>query len=189
MPLRLPTAHTSLLLLHRIRHTTPPLPPLSKATRFRRNSPDRRSQILTVPSSDDVTTKRRLNCRHVTALWCLLAPTQANSTFISIHWTQWFIRPVNSHDPTVTNEWAPSRTPTVDITAMMSLGHGTSVTWHHQWHHQIDSARHFSYRLPIVTNLLFPIVSEIFSLKDGRTHDVWHRPNATQVHIPGLRLG
>jgi len=76
-----------------MRHTTPPLPPLSSATRFRKNSPVRRSQILTVPSSDDVTTKRRLNWRHVTALWCLLAPTQACWRFITsttsakmIHW-------------------------------------------------------------------------------------------------------
>lgn len=74
VPLRLPTAHTSLVLLQRTRHTTPPLPPLSRATKLRRKSPVRRSQILTVPSSDDVMTNFLLNCKHVTALWCLLAP-------------------------------------------------------------------------------------------------------------------
>jgi len=79
VPFRLPTAHTSLLLLQRMRHTTPPLPPLSSATRFRRNSPVRRSHILTVPSSEDVTTKHRLNWRHVTALWCLFVPVHATA--------------------------------------------------------------------------------------------------------------
>ena len=74
VPLRLPTAHTSFVLLHRIRHTTPPLLPLSSATRLRRNSPVRKSQIFTVPSSLDVITNVLLNCRHVTALWCLLGP-------------------------------------------------------------------------------------------------------------------
>ena len=74
VPLRLPTAHTSFVLLHRIRHTTPPLLPLSNATRLRRNSPVRKSQIFTVPSSLDVITNVLLNWRHVTALWCLLGP-------------------------------------------------------------------------------------------------------------------
>jgi len=36
----------------------------------------------------------------------------------------------------------------------------------------IDSVRTLSYRLPIVTNFLYPVVSEIFSLKNGHTHDV-----------------
>uniref|UniRef100_A0A6B0V2P4 Putative secreted protein n=1 Tax=Ixodes ricinus TaxID=34613 RepID=A0A6B0V2P4_IXORI len=74
VPLREPTAHTSLVGDARSRHTTPPEPPDSSATRFRRNSPVRRSHSFTVPSSDEVTTNLELNCRHVTALWCLLAP-------------------------------------------------------------------------------------------------------------------
>jgi len=74
VPLRLPTAHTSLVLEARMRHTTPPLPPLSSATRLRTNSPVLRSQSLTVPSSELVTTNLELNCRQVTALWCLLGP-------------------------------------------------------------------------------------------------------------------
>ena len=80
VPLRLPTAHTSLVLLQRSRHTTPPLPPLSSDTRFRRNSPVFRSQILTVPSSEEVMTNFLLNCRHVTALWCLLGPETRRAT-------------------------------------------------------------------------------------------------------------
>lgn len=76
VPLRLPTAQTSLVLLHRTRHTTPPLPPLSSVTRLRRNSPDFKSQILTVPSSDDVMTNFLLNCKQVTALWCLFEPAK-----------------------------------------------------------------------------------------------------------------
>ena len=39
VPLRDPTAQTNLVALARIRHTTPPLPPLSNATRSRINSP------------------------------------------------------------------------------------------------------------------------------------------------------
>lgn len=79
VPLRLPTAHTSLVLLQRSRHTTPPLPPLSSDTKFRRNSPVFRSQILTVPSSEDVMTNFLLNCKHVTALWCLFGPETKGS--------------------------------------------------------------------------------------------------------------
>lgn len=74
VPLRLPTAHTSLVLEARIRHTTPPLPPLSRVTRFRINSPVFRSHSFTVPSSELVMTKFLLNWRHVTALWCLWGP-------------------------------------------------------------------------------------------------------------------
>lgn len=74
VPLRLPTAHTSLVLEARMRHTTPPLPPLSRVTRLRMNSPVFRSHSLTVPSSELVMTKFLLNCRHVTALWCLWGP-------------------------------------------------------------------------------------------------------------------
>lgn len=74
VPLRLPTAHTNLVSLPRMRHTTPPEPPLSKATRFLMNSPVRTSHSFTVPSSDDVITKRLLNCRQVTADWCLKGP-------------------------------------------------------------------------------------------------------------------
>lgn len=74
VPFLLPTAHTSLVLLHLTLHTTPPLPPLSRETRFLRKSPDFKSHILTVPSSDDVITNFLLNCRHVTALWCLFGP-------------------------------------------------------------------------------------------------------------------
>lgn len=39
VPLRLPTAQTNLVSLARIRHTTPPLPPLSRAIKFLINSP------------------------------------------------------------------------------------------------------------------------------------------------------
>nr|CAD7402351.1 unnamed protein product [Timema poppensis] len=39
VPLRLPTAHTSFVSLARMRQTTPPLPPLSNATKLRINSP------------------------------------------------------------------------------------------------------------------------------------------------------
>ena len=39
VPFRDPTAQTSLVELARILHTTPPLPPLSKATKSRMNSP------------------------------------------------------------------------------------------------------------------------------------------------------
>ena len=74
VPFLLPTAQTSFVLLQRILHTTPPLPPLSSATKLRRKSPPRRSHIFTEPSSDDVITNFLLNCRHVTALWCLLGP-------------------------------------------------------------------------------------------------------------------
>lgn len=76
VPLRLPTAHTSLVLEARMRHTTPPLPPLSRVTRLRMNSPVFRSHSLTVPSSELVMTKFLLNWRHVTALWCLCGPEQ-----------------------------------------------------------------------------------------------------------------
>ena len=76
VPLRLPTAHTSLVWLARTRHTTPPLPPLSSVTRLRMNSPVCRSHSLTVPSSELVITNFLLNCRQVTALWCLLGPEQ-----------------------------------------------------------------------------------------------------------------
>lgn len=71
VPFLLPTAHTSLTLEARILHTTPPLPPLSRLTRFRMKSPERKSHSFTVPSSELVITKFLLNCRHVTALWCL----------------------------------------------------------------------------------------------------------------------
>ncbi len=74
VPLRLPTAQTSLVLEARMRQTTPPLPPLSSVTRLRINSPVRRSHNFTVPSSELVMTKFLLNCRHVTALWCLWGP-------------------------------------------------------------------------------------------------------------------
>ena len=74
VPLRLPTAHTSLVWLARTRQTTPPLPPLSKVTRLRMNSPVCRSHSLTVPSSELVMTNFLLNWRQVTALWCLFGP-------------------------------------------------------------------------------------------------------------------
>lgn len=38
------------------------------------NSPVRTSHSLTVPSSEDVITKRLLDCRQVTADWCLFGP-------------------------------------------------------------------------------------------------------------------
>lgn len=68
VPFRLPTAHTSFVLEALIRHTTPPLPPLSNVTRFRINSPVFKSQSFTVPSSELVITKFLLNCKQVTAL-------------------------------------------------------------------------------------------------------------------------
>ena len=80
VPLRLPTAHTSFVLLQRMRQTTPPLLPLSRATRLRRNSPVRKSQIFTVPSSLDVITNVLLNWRQVTALWCLFGPVKGHNT-------------------------------------------------------------------------------------------------------------
>lgn len=83
VPLRDPTAHTSLVLLVLTRHTTPPLPPLSRVTRLRRNSPDFKSQIFTVPSSDEVITNFLLNCKQVTALWCLLDPALDRNTWTS----------------------------------------------------------------------------------------------------------
>ena len=96
VPLRDPTAQTNLVALARMRHTTPPLPPLSSATRSRINSPVKHhwisaqilsknsipdspfltSQSLTVPSSEDVITNFELNWRHVTADWCLLGPKE-----------------------------------------------------------------------------------------------------------------
>lgn len=74
VPLRLPTAHTSVVSVERIRHTTPPLPRLSNVTRLRTNSPVLTSHNFTVPSSLDVMTNLLLNCNDVTALWCLLGP-------------------------------------------------------------------------------------------------------------------
>jgi hypothetical protein len=71
VPLRLPTAHTSFVFEHRSLQTTPPEPPESSRTRSRTNSPVRTDHSFTVPSSDEVTAKRRLNCKQVTALWCL----------------------------------------------------------------------------------------------------------------------
>lgn len=61
-------------LTNLILHTTPPDPPDSSATKFRMNSPVLTSHNFTVPSSELVITKRLLNCRHVTAEWCLLRP-------------------------------------------------------------------------------------------------------------------
>ncbi|RUS81955.1 hypothetical protein EGW08_010300, partial [Elysia chlorotica] len=43
---------------------------------LRKNSPVLRSQIFTVPSSEDVMTNFLLNWRHVTALWCLFGPVK-----------------------------------------------------------------------------------------------------------------
>ena len=91
VPFLEPTAHTSLVGLERILQTTPPEPPESRATRSRINSPRHvkmkfrlqtikwlwpvlTSQSLTVPSSLLVITNLLLNCRHVTADWCLLGP-------------------------------------------------------------------------------------------------------------------
>ena len=42
--------------------------------------PVRTSHSLTVPSSEDVITNRLLNCRQVTADWCLLGPVETNHT-------------------------------------------------------------------------------------------------------------
>lgn len=83
VPFLLPTAQTSFVLLQRTRHTTPPLPPLSRVTRLRRNSPLLKSQIFTVPSSEEVITNFLLNCKHVTALWCLFEPeSKKNCTVV-----------------------------------------------------------------------------------------------------------
>lgn len=57
-----------------ILQTTPPDPPESKATKFLINSPVFTSHSFTVPSSELVITKRVLNCRQVTAEWCLFRP-------------------------------------------------------------------------------------------------------------------
>ena len=83
VPFRLPTAHTSFVFEALIRHTTPPLPPLSNVTRFRINSPVFKSQSFTVPSSELVITKFLLNCKQVTALWCLLGPRQNQRNLIT----------------------------------------------------------------------------------------------------------
>lgn len=61
-----------------MRQTTPPDPPDSSDTKLRINSPVLTSHNLTVPSSELVTTKRELNCRQVTADWCLLGPKKTN---------------------------------------------------------------------------------------------------------------
>lgn len=61
-------------IAYRIFHTTPPDPPDSSVTKFRINSPVRTSHNFTVPSSDDVMTKRESNCKQVTADWCLFGP-------------------------------------------------------------------------------------------------------------------
>jgi len=53
-------------------------------------------------------------------------------------------------------------TPAVYITAMTSSARVTSSVTS-----PIDSARPLSYRLPIVTGRLYPVVSEIFSVKNG----------------------
>ena len=84
VPLRLPTAHTSLVLLQRMRHTTPPLPPLSSATRLRMKSPVRKSHNLTVPSSELVMMRLPLNCKQVTALKCLLGPVLYVGVFCEV---------------------------------------------------------------------------------------------------------
>lgn len=85
VPFRLPTAQTNFDSLARILHTTPPDPPESSATKFRMNSPVRTSQSLTVPSSEDVITKRLLNWRHVTADWCLFGPEKPIQTFTCVY--------------------------------------------------------------------------------------------------------
>ena len=78
----------------------------------------------------------------------------------------------------VSIEWArPRETTAVNITAMASLGRVTSSLTS-----PIDSACAVSHRLPMVTSLLSPVVSEIFGLKDGHTH-------STQVHTPAYGWG
>ena len=74
LPLRLPAAHTSLVSDARILHTTPPSPRRGRVTRSRSHAPVARSHSLTVPSSEEERSRERQNCRHVTALWCLLGP-------------------------------------------------------------------------------------------------------------------
>lgn len=63
-------------LFYLILQTTPPEPPDSNVTKLRMNSPVRTSHSFTVPSSDDVITNRELNCKHVTADWCLFGPAE-----------------------------------------------------------------------------------------------------------------
>ena len=86
-PMRLPTAQTNLLRCMLIRQTTPPRPPLSRASKLRMNSPVSKFHSLTVPSSDDETTNFSLNARHVTALICLLQPLRVckHSPVLSDH--------------------------------------------------------------------------------------------------------
>lgn len=83
VPFLLPTAQTNFFSSHFTLHTTPPLPPLSSFTRSLIKSPVRKSQILTVPSSELVMTNQLLNWRHVTALWCLFGPAR-----VCKHWPE-----------------------------------------------------------------------------------------------------
>lgn len=120
VPFRLPTAHTNFVSLALIRHTTPPEPPLSNATKLRMNSPVRTSHSFTVPSSDEVITNRLLNCRQVTADWCLKGPTKTNKSYSNlfkprnysstersnrdfIFFSTFYYKTVNNQDKTWTN--------------------------------------------------------------------------------------
>lgn len=83
---------------YRILQTTPPEPPDSNVTKLRINSPVRTSHSLTVPSSDDVITNRELNCKHVTADWCLFGPNQQSNGKIIKFWCFWALPFQKSRD-------------------------------------------------------------------------------------------
>jgi len=94
------------------------------------------------------------------------------STFPEITTSVTNQRTNNQRTKQPTNSWACARgTPAVDMTAMTSSIHVTSSATS-----PTDSARPLSYRLPIVTNPLFSVVSEIFGVKNGRRH-------ARRVHV------
>lgn len=86
VPFLLPEAHTRRLLSAFTLHTTPPEPPLSRDTKLRINSPVCRDHSFTVPSSEEVTTNLRVNCKHVTAPWCLCVPGNRNNHNIESQW-------------------------------------------------------------------------------------------------------
>lgn len=92
-----------------MRQTTPPEPPESRATRLRIKSPVLTSHNLTVPSSELVTTKRELNCRQVTADWCLFGPVNQSinqwvSKSFSSHWASNLPDSVCRHCPVVMSQ-------------------------------------------------------------------------------------
>ncbi|KAG8224225.1 hypothetical protein J437_LFUL002681 [Ladona fulva] len=75
VPFRLPTAHTSLVSLALILHTTPPLPPLPNATKFLMNSPEKRLRNTKEGKCDYVTPSLLANK-------CFLSPETKSLYFI-----------------------------------------------------------------------------------------------------------